>query len=260
MIISSPEQLKTYTEAGKIATEILQQVSQKAREGVYSLELEEVAQGLCKKYKVEPSFARVQNDYGPYGFAMCISVNDTVLHGMPNKQKAFALGDVVKLDFGIVYEKLHTDQCITVGIGKLSKKNKKLVEVAREAVINAVDLAIAGNRTGDLGAIMHLTSKQKGFDVLKQYIGHGIGLSLHERPSIPAYGRPGSGEKLVKGMVICVEAQVIAGSGEVYITDDTWTVKMKDGKNTAMFEYLVVVGETEPTILTPTQKWPLIAG
>lgn len=258
MIISSPELQTTYREAGKIATDILYQVMQKVEPGVFTIELEEHAQKLCKKHNVEPSFAPVSNEFGPYDHAMCISVNEAVLHGLPNHEIPIKEGDLVKLDFGIIYQDLCTDQCVTVGVKKLSKKNKKLIEIGKEAVLTAVRIATTGNRTGDLGYMMHSTSKKNGYDVLKQYIGHGIGHSLHENPAIPAYGRPNTGSLLKKDMVICVEAQVLSGSDQTYVTDDSWTIKMKDGKNTAMFEYMVRVDDLEPEILTPTTNWPLI--
>lgn len=258
MIIRSPKQYQAYTEAGKIATEILAQVKELVAPGVYSIELEEKAQKLCQNYQVEPSFAAAANQNGPYGYAMCISVNDTVLHGMPNHDTPFQVGDIVKLDFGIIYNGYHTDQCVTVGVKKLSKKNRRLMEANRQGVLDAVSLALAGNKTGDLGAAMQRGAKQKGYDVLKQYIGHGIGMTLHDHPAIPAYGRPNTGDTLKEGMVICVEAQYVSGHDQVYITEDSWTVKMTDGKNTAMFEYMVVVGKETPTILTPTMDWPLV--
>lgn len=258
MIVSSPSQISLYQEATRISTQILEQLKAEIKEGIYPIEIENKAQKLCQKFDVEPSFAPVDNGMGAYGYALCISINDTVLHGIPSKEIPFKTGDIVKLDFGIIYKGLHTDQCITIGVHSLSKKNKRLVATAKKAVESAIPLAIVGNTTGDLGASMSYQSRIKGYQVLSQYIGHGIGLSLHDNPPIPAYGKPNSGHPLVQGMVLCLEAQLVAGNNQVYVTDDGWSVKTKDGKNSAMFEYMVIVGKTKPTLLTPTTNWPLI--
>ena len=257
-MIVSGTQLNTYKEAGKISTQILSEIKESVKEGVFPIEIEDHAQKLCKKYGVKPSFSPVKNSDGPYGYALCLSVNQTVLHGIPSKKESFSSGDVVKLDFGIIHQGLHTDQCITVGVGSLSKKNRKLIIVTKDSVQTAVSLAVAGNTTGDLGSAMFRGARKNGFNVLKQYIGHGIGLQLHEHPPIPAYGTPGKGAQLKEGMVICIEAQVVAGKDQVYTADDGWSVITSDGKNSAMFEYMVVVGKDEPILLTDTFDWPII--
>lgn len=259
-MIVSGNLAKAYREAAKISTDILAQVRDKTAAGVYPAELDELASRLCDKYQVKPAFAQVQNKTGSFGHAMCISVNDTVLHGIPSRDKPLKKGDLIKLDFGIIYQKLHTDLCITVGVEKLSKNNRRLLETTKEAVLDAVGLAVAGNKTGDLGFAMESKVKKKGFEVLKTYIGHGIGYSLHEAPQIPAFGTPATGETLKAGMVICIEAQAVGGKDQVYVTQDTWSVKTSDGKNSAMFEYLVRVGDSEPEILTDTREWATIVG
>lgn len=258
MIVTQPHQRRLYQEATKISVDILAQVRDRTVAGVYPYELNQLAEKLCQQYQVTPSFAPVTNHLGRYGYAMCISINDTVLHGIPSKTEALKEGDIVKLDFGIVYQELHTDLCVTIGVKRLSKKNRRLVEVCREAVQSAVALAQTGNTTGDLGATMQRTAKQAGFKVLKQYVGHGIGYQLHESPQIPAYGIPNGGSRLKTGMVLCIEAQVVAGSDEVFTSDDEWSVKTSDGKKSAMFEYMVIVGPDNPELLTPTYDWPLI--
>jgi len=140
----------------------------------------------------------------------------------------------------------------------LSQNDEKLVKTAQSATQAAAHLAVAGNRTGDLGHILEKIAHQAGFSVVREYIGHGIGRTLHEEPSVPAFGEPHTGTLLKKGMVICVEAQLLAGKPGLRQMSDGWTLKTQDGAKAAMFEYMVIVGETEPEFLTPTLDWPII--
>ncbi len=257
MITKSSAELTTYKKATQISKKILSQLRDAIKPGVYPIELDNLAGKLCQKNGVKSSFKGVVNGNLTYGFNSCISVNDEILHGIPSRNRKIQTGDLVKIDFGIIYQGFHTDHCFTVGVGQVSDQNLKLLKVSREAVLNAVKLAKPGNKTGDLGYAMHSTAYKVGFDTLKQYVGHGIGKSLHEYPEIPAFGRPGSGKKLEKNMIICVECQVVTGDDRVYIEDNGWTVKTTDGGNGSMFEYMVRV-DKKPEILTPTQDWPLL--
>lgn len=257
MIISSPQQLTQYREAAKISTEILWQLHQFTKAGVTPLAIDTLADKLCREHGVKPNFKGVGHKKNPYAFATCISVNDTVVHGIPQDIPLME-GDLVKVDFGIEYKGLHTDHCFTVGIGKLNNRDMKLLTTGHHAILTAAKRAITGKYTGDLGHIMETTAQQEGFTVTQQYVGHGIGHSLHESPQIPAWGDPGTGAQLQKGMVLCVEAQLLAGDNEVYVADDGWSVKTSDGGKAVMFEYMVVVGDKKPEFLTPTEFWPLL--
>lgn len=258
MIITSPQQAQTYRDAATISTEILASMRDAVKVGVYPIEVDELAGQLCKKHRVKPAFQGVIQSGLAYHHNSCISVNDEVLHGIPDNKRALQSGDLVKLDFGIIHQGLFTDHCITVGLGKISIQDQQLIHAGKTAVLKAVAQAIAGNRTGDLGFTMHKTASRAGFEVLKQYIGHGIGTSLHDDPEIAAWGKKGRGELLKENMVICVEAQVVAGSDEIYVEKNGWTVKTVDGKKGVMFEYMVLVGKNEPEILTDTIDWPLV--
>lgn len=258
MIITSKKDRHTYQTAGQISTEILSQIKAATKPGISPLELDNLATKLCHKHQVKPAFVGVHNGLSTYQHAMCISVNDTVVHGIPTDEPVKP-GDIVKLDFGIIYRGFFTDHCVTVGIEKLSPLDERLVRTTKKAVLAAVDLAVEGNPTGYLGSTMHTIAKNEGFDVLKNFIGHGIGTSLHEFPEVPAHGNPLHGSLLKTGMVICVEAQVVTGTDQTITQADGWTVTTADGGKSAMFEYQVIVGKQKPTILTPTASWPIIA-
>jgi len=258
MIITNKKQLKIYKKACNLSTKILAVLKNKLKSGIYPIDIDNYAQELCKQYNVKPAFIDVGKPDNPYKYATCISINDTVVHGIPSSTRKIKKQDIVKIDFGIIYQGFYTDHCFTVSIGKPSPNNEKLILTAKKAVQSAIPLAIAGSTVGDLGNIMHSIAKKAGFDVLKKYTGHGVGKTLHDPPIIPAHGKPNTGNKLKQGMVLCIEAQVVAGSDQVYIDQDGWTVKMKDNKNTAMFEYIIIVDKNKPKILTHTLDWPII--
>lgn len=257
MIIEDEKTLALYKQAGKLSSQILGQLRQAIKVGVTPAEIEELAQDLCAKHKVKASFMGVGPKNNQYQYATCISVNDTVLHGIPNDQ-AFKDGDLVKVDFGIIYQGLHTDHCFTVGVGEVSNEDLRLLKVSRAAVQKAAFKAVAGNRVGDLSNMMFKTAVKGNFDTVKEYVGHGIGYTLHDDPQIPSFGKAHSGPVLQEGMVLCVECQVLAGSDEIYTADDGWTIKTADGAKSAMFEYMVVVGKKKALFLTPTLDWPLV--
>lgn len=250
MIINKAKDEKTLREASSISVSILKQLGEDIREQITPLEIDRRAAVLCREYNVKPAFKRVQD----YNFNSCISVNDVAVHGIP-KDIPLKQGDLISIDFGIIYKGLYTDHCWTWSIGKPNKKNEKLISAGREAVENCLPLAISGNHTGDLGNEMERVAKKNGFNVLKMFIGHGIGKTLHDSPDIPGYGKKGSGTFLVDGMVICIECQVVDDTGEITIDPDGWSAKTKHGGNSVMFEYMVIVEKDKPTILTNTLDW-----
>lgn len=257
MIITNQHTLKLYQKAGDLSTKILSELKDAVKPGVLPIKIDQLAESLCQKNNVRPAFKGV-NPGNPYRYSTCISVNDVVVHGMPGKVKPIQIGDVIKVDFGLVYQGLYTDHCFTVVVGKFTPLIKKLVTVARDAVQAAIPLAVSANTTGDLGYAMQSKTESAGFNVLKQYTGHGIGRTLHDGPAIPAHGQRKTGTPLEKNQVLCLEAQVVTGSDQVTVAGDGWSVKTIDGGLSAMFEYMVVVGEKRPILLTPTLDWGMI--
>lgn len=255
-IAKKPELRSKLLKAADTTTLILKDVFDALHVGVAADELNELTGSLCHKYNVLPSFYGVPGSKNPFNYNLCISVNDVVLHGIPHKSLKFKSADVVKLDFGIIQDQVYTDQCVTVVLEPAKKEDLKLVEVSKMAVLSGVSKAKTGNFTNDIGTTIHALTQMAGFDVLKEFVGHGIGSSLHEPPEVAAYNNPYSNTRLQTGDVICVEAQVVAGSDDVIIAEDGWSVVTKDGKNGAMFEYMVIVGEN-PENITNTLDWPL---
>lgn len=250
MIINKAKQEKELRGLCDTSVNILKQLGESIREGVTPLELDMKAGLLCKRYGVKPAFKRVDG----YNFNTCISINDVAVHGVP-KDIPLKKGDLVSIDFGIYSKGLYTDHCWTWSVGKPNKENEKLLRAGREAVENAVSKAIVGNTTGDLGYEMERVALDNGFNVLKMFVGHGIGKTLHDEPEILAYGKKGSGSPLVDGMVICIECQVVDDIDDVVIDEDGWSAKTVNGGNSVMFEYMVIVRKGEPSILTDTRSW-----
>lgn len=250
MIVKNFKEEEILIEAGKISTGILSKLGKMLKEGVTPLQIDEYAGQLCREYGVHPAFKRVEDYY----FNTCISVNDVPVHGIPTKVP-FKKGDLVSIDFGIVYKKMYTDHCWTWSIGEPNDRNRKLLNAGRAAVENAVSKAIVGNRTGDLGYEMELEARRNGFNVLSVFVGHGIGHSLHEKPNIPAFGKRGKGTLLEDGMVMCIECQVVDDEDDIIIDDDGWTARTVNGGNSVMFEYMVIVKENAPLVLTDQYNW-----
>lgn len=250
MIIENDREENLIRKATEISVEILSKLGDMVKEGNTPLAIDEYAGELCKEYKVHPCFKKVEG----YDYNTCISVNDVAVHGIP-KDIPLKKGDLVSIDFGIVYKGMYTDHCWTWCVGKADEERMKLLLAGRKAVENALPFAVVGNRTGDLGYEMKAEALRNGYNTLSVYVGHGVGKSLHEDPEIPAYGRKGKGTLLEDGMVICVECQVVDDIDDVVIDDDGWSARTVHGGNSVMFEYMVLVREKSPVILTDTLRW-----
>jgi methionyl aminopeptidase len=257
MIIRSVQELKRYQQAADKSIKILKKLFDATIEGATPQQIDNLADQECQKMGVSPCFKGVGPKNNKYRWATCISVNDTVVHGIPENEP-LKKGDLVKVDFGINDQGWITDHCFSKSIAKPSSADQELLTVARKAIIAGAKLAIVGKKTGDIGAKMQEIIEKANFSVVKEFVGHGVGHSLHDGPQLPAYGRKGTGVDLKEGMVLCVEAQVLASqSDRVYVDDNGWTVKTVDGAKAAMFEYMVIVGKKEAIFLTDTRDWPL---
>lgn len=257
MIIKNKKELRKYKEVCDLSIEILGNIKEFVEIGKKTIEIDKYAEELCEKYNVKPAFKGVKVGNVPeYQFTTCISLNDTVVHGIPNEEK-IEPGDIVKVDFGIVKDGYYTDHCFTLGMEPLSKKEKKFITESRNAVIAGVHQAIADNNIGDIGEAIESHAQKHSLSIVKEFVGHGIGKSLHDLPDIPGYRTIGANEKLKKGLVICIEAQIVSGEPNIYTCDDQWTVKTKDRGDACMFEYIVMVDKKRPKILTNTLDWDL---
>ncbi|PMP64305.1 MAG: type I methionyl aminopeptidase [Caldimicrobium thiodismutans] len=246
VFLKSPKEIEILKKANAIVMEILLALKEEVRPGVCTYEFEEIALRLCEIKKVQPAF----KGYRGYPYALCVSVNEEIVHGMPRKDKFLKEGDIVSFDFGVIYEGFVGDAAITVGVGKISDLAQRLIKVTEEALERAIEKARIGYKIGDISFAIQSTVEKEGFNVIRDFVGHGIGRSLHEPPEIPNYGKPGRGLRLEPGMVLAIEPMVSAGTWEVKILEDGWTAVTKDGSLAAHFEHSVAITSSGPVILS----------
>ena len=250
--LKSKEEIKIMKEGGARHAEILKLVAKKVAPGVSTKELDDYARLLIKEGGDKSAFLGYTPEgvSYPYPAVLCVSINDEIVHGIPNKKVLLQEGDIVSLDLGLVHKGLITDGAITVPVGKISKEAKQLISVTKKALDVAIKAAKPGSTTGDIGHAVESFVKPFGYGIVKILSGHGVGYSVHEDPYVPNYGKPGTGEKLVPGMVIAIEPMLNLGSEEVCSTDDEYTYVTEDGSISAHFEHTVAITEKGPVILT----------
>ena len=234
-------------EAGRITGEALVLAGEAVREGVSTKHLDDIIHDHIVRSGARPSFL----GYGGFPGSACISLNDEVIHGIPSKDRILKEGDIVKIDVGAFYKGFHGDSANTFAVGNVSDEAKRLIEAAKISFEMGIGQAKPGNRLGDVGFAIESYVRKCGFSVVREFVGHGIGKELHEDPSVPNYGTPGHGVKLCKGMAIAVEPMVNAGTHEVYVLPDRWTVKTKDGRLSAHYEHTNIL--TDDGVISTTK-------
>ncbi|RLD96660.1 MAG: type I methionyl aminopeptidase, partial [Aquificota bacterium] len=201
------------------------------------------ARAAFKGYK--PSFGS-----GAYPAALCVSINEEVIHGIPSTRRVIKEGDIVSMDVGVCYKGYYGDGATTVAVGEVEDRVKELLKVAEEALYRGIEAARVGNRVGDISFAVQSHVESHGFSVIREFVGHGVGKRIHEEPPVPNFGEPGRGPLLKEGMTIAIEPMVAMGSGEVRIKEDGWTAVTVDGSWAAHFEHTIAVLEEGPRILT----------
>ncbi len=251
VIIKTQKQIDIIKEGGKILARVLDKVSKKAKVGVSTYLLDKYAYDLIKEEGGIPAFLNYRPEGAPSAFpaTICISVNNEIVHGIPSKTRILKEGDIVSLDLGLKYKGLFTDHAVTVPVGKISKKDKQLIDDTREALMVGILSARGGATVGDIGhAIESFVNRKYG--IVRELSGHGVGVHLHEDPYIPNYGKRGKGQKLIPGMIIAIEPMLNIGKASIITADDDWTVKTVDGTRSAHFEHTILITEGEAEILT----------
>ncbi|KKR37813.1 MAG: Methionine aminopeptidase [Candidatus Yanofskybacteria bacterium GW2011_GWF1_44_227] len=247
MNLKTEKEIKTMKEGGEILSAILRKLSEAAKPGIATYELEELARSLVSSYKVKSSFL----GFDGYPCALCVSINEEIVHGVPS-DRIIMDGDLVKIDMGVLHNGFHTDSATTVLMpgGKDRDIKERLMNVTKEALRIGISKATVGSTLGDLGHAIQKYVEDSGFNVVRDLIGHGIGRELHEDPQVPNYGKPGMGPKLVAGMVIAIEPMVVTGSWKIADGDDGFAYKTKDLSLSAHFEHTVAITEEGPLTIT----------
>ena len=246
IIIKNSEQIKLMRQAGRITAESLMVAREAIRPGMTTKELDTKIRCYIEKCGATPSFL------GLYGFpgSACISINDEVIHGIPSDKVIIREGDIVKVDVGARFRGYNGDSARTFAVGKVSDEALKLISVTEQSFYEAMKVAKAGNRIGDIGHAVESFVISNGFSVVREYTGHGVGADIHEDPSIPNHGNAGRGARLYSGMTLAIEPMVNVGTDRVKVRRDGWTVVTADGKLSAHYENSIAITESDPIILT----------
>ncbi|MBI5644913.1 type I methionyl aminopeptidase [Candidatus Kaiserbacteria bacterium] len=254
MIAKTKEDIEILREGGRRLARHVHMLAEKVAPGITSAKLEKIARTMVEKDGDEPAFLghRDRKDQQPYPSALCVSINDVIVHSPASENKmTIRDGDVVCLDFGIKHKGLYTDHATTVIAGtKHDPEDLRLVRGAHEALLLGIGEAKVGNTTGDIGHAVERFAKKNAFGYPKNLSGHGVGLKVHEEPHVANFGAPGSGEKLVEGLVIAIEPMFALGSGELFVDSDGYSYRTKDGSRTAHAEHTVIILADGPEILT----------
>lgn len=251
--IKTKEEIEILREGGRRLALILQEVGKAAKPGVSTSDLNDLAYNLAIDNGDYPSVLnyRPRGAKRSYPASICISVNDEVVHGIPNENpKILKEGDIVSLDMCLTHKKLITDSSITVPVGKIDSVAQKLLNTTKESLNAGIKAAYGNKHIGDIGFAVERVAKANGFSVVEDLCGHGVGYSVHEDPYIPNYGEKGKGERLKPGMVICIEPMLNEGDKNIYLDKDGWTYKTFDGSRSAHFEHTIVITNGDPEILT----------
>lgn len=246
IVLRTAKEIEKMRKACIISAGALQVAGEAVKPGITTYEIDQIAYRYIKKQGAEPNFLNL------YGFpaTACISINDEVIHGIPSKTRVLQEGDIVSIDLGAKVDGYNGDNAATFAVGKISEEAKRLCDTTRESLYKGIEQAVAGNRIGDIAYAVQSYCEERGFSVVREYTGHGVGTKLHEDPSVPNYGTAGRGQRLLPGMTIAIEPMINMGKKEVRQLPDGWTVKTLDGKLSAHFEHTIAITSNGPLILT----------
>jgi len=245
IILKSAQEIQILREAGQILASIIEEVKCSLKSGMTTKEIDALAETAIKRKQVIPAF----KGYRGFPGCACISVNNEVVHGIPS-ERVIKDGDIVSLDIGIIFKDYYSDTATTIPIGQVSSEIQQLLNVTRESLLIGIEKARVGNRLSDISHAIQVYVEANNLAIVRDFVGHGIGKSLHEDPEIPNYGPPNKGPVLKEDMVLAIEPMVNMGSWETKILSDGWTVATKDGQPSAHFEHSIAIAEEGPEILT----------
>lgn len=246
IVLKNGRELKIMREACRISAEALKLAGNAVEPGVTTAELDRIAEKYILSQGAVPNF----KNYNGYPATACISINNEVIHGIPSKKRVIKAGDIVSIDLGAKFEGYHGDNAATFACGAISDEAKRLMDTTRASLYEGIAAAVSGGRLGDIGAAIQQYVEKRGYSVVRQFVGHGIGTQLHEAPEVPNFGTHGRGIRLMPGMTLAIEPMINMGHYDVKVMPDGWTVLTKDGSLSAHFEHTIVITPDGPQILT----------
>ncbi len=246
ILVKTADEIKIMRDANQIVAETLSMLLDITEPGITTFELDRMAEELCRKRNSIPAFK------GYHGFpsSLCVSINEEVVHGIPSRKRKLKKGDVLSVDFGVCYKGFYGDSAVTIPVGKIRKPVHDLLRVTKESLELAIEQVVPGNRISDVSKAVQTHAEQHGFSIVRQFVGHGIGTSLHEGPEVPNFVSKGQTPRLIEGMVIAIEPMVNLGTHKVKVLRDGWTVITADKKVSAHFEHSVAVTADGPLVLS----------
>lgn len=246
IILKSKKEIEFIREAGKIVAYAHELLREAIKPGISTFELDEIAYRAIVKHNASPSF----KGYGGFPASICASKNDVVVHGIPRKDDILMEGDIISIDIGAEYKGYHGDAAKTHPVGKITEDDARLIRETRESFYKGIEQALVGKRLSDISHAIQSHVEEFGFSVVREFVGHGVGRSLHEDPQIPNYGPPDRGPRLESGMVLAIEPMINQGTYKVQVLEDGWTVKTIDGKKSSHYEHSIAITDNGPDILT----------
>jgi methionyl aminopeptidase len=246
IVIKSKREIELMREPCKVTAELLKELEDFVKPGLSTKDISDFAEKKIVAHGMHPTF----KGYGGFPAAACVSVNEEVIHGIPNASRILKEGDIVSIDVGATYKGYNSDAARTYAVGKISEEDQKLIDVTRQSFFEGVKYAMEGYRIGDIGHAIQTYAEGFGMGVIRDYTGHGTGSKLHEDPFIPNYGKAGKGARIERNMTLAIEPMIALGTYEVRVLANEWTVVMADGKRSAHYENTILVTDGEPEILT----------
>lgn len=246
IIIKSRQEIDLMRESGKVTGYILNTLADFIKPGISTMDVDRYVEDTIRKHKMIPTF----KGYGGFPGSACVSINEEVVHGIPDKKRIIHEGDIVSVDVGSTYKGYVSDAARTYAVGKVDAEAQRLIDVTRESFFAGMEFARVGYRLSDISHAIQAHAEGAGFSVIRDFVGHGVGREMHEDPQIPNYGKPGKGPRLVAGMVFAIEPMICQGTYEVETLLNDWTVVTADGKLAAHYENTVVINDGEPELLT----------
>jgi len=251
ILVKTPDEIQLMQDANQIVAEVLCMLQDTVAPGISTFELDKMAEELCLSRNSIPAFK------GYHGFpsSLCVSINEEVVHGIPSRKRKLKKGDILSVDFGVCYKGFYGDSAVTIPVGKIKNETYKLLQATRKSLELAIEQVVIGNRVSDISKAVQQYVESKGYSVVRQFVGHGIGSSLHEGPEIPNYVQGGQSPRLIEGMVIAIEPMVNLGTHKVKVLRDGWTVITADKKPSAHFEHSIAITAGGPLVLSARDKF-----
>lgn len=252
--LKTEDEIELLRAANLLVGDTLAEISKIIKPGVTTAQLDKVAEEFIRDHGAEPTFKGFPNPYGgPFPASICTSVNDVVVHGVPNNIP-LQDGDIVSIDCGTLLNGYNGDSCYTFCVGEVSNDVKELLRVTKESLYLGIESASAGKRIGDIGYAIQSHCEGAGYGVVREFVGHGIGREMHEDPQVPNYGKKGNGRMIKNGLCIAIEPMITMGNPQIYLMDDKWTIRTRDGKPAAHFEHTVAIHKGRVEILSSFDK------